>query len=155
MVVTQRLPRPSVCRVAYDRLRSVPLLQDLEQARQAYLRFVLEPADDDDDVDDGNLADSRILGSDRFIEQLPVTTYTPRSRITLEALATNICELHDISVGLICSRSSKRALTAIRLQLLREAIDQRIATLTEVARFLGRDPSTLSKLAERHRSKVQ
>ena len=46
-------------------------------------------------------------------------------------------------------------LTALRLQLLAEAIEQRIATLSEVARFLNRDPSTLCKLAAKHQRKVQ
>ena len=45
---------------------------------------------------------------------------------------------------LLRSRSAARSLTPIRLQLLHEAVDQRVANLTEVARFLGRDSSALS-----------
>jgi hypothetical protein len=101
------------------------------------------------------IIDSRILGTDRFIARLPFTPYKPRSPINLEQLATQIGALHGVTVDLICSRSSKRGPTPVPLQLLREAIEHRIATLTEVARFLGRDPSTLSKLADRYRSKVQ
>ena len=52
---------------------------------------------------------------------------------------------------LLRSRSTARALTPIRLQLLHEAVDQRVANLTEVARFLGRDSSALCRLAARHR----
>lgn len=94
--------------------------------------------------------DPRILGSDDFINKLPLPRYRPRSPLTLEQLATSTAEAHNISVELLRSRSRARTLTPIRIELTRRAIELRIATLSEVARFLLREPSALSQLLARH-----
>jgi hypothetical protein len=44
----------------------------------------------------------------------------------------------------------ERSLSAPRLALVQAALDHRIATLAEVARFLNREPSTLARLLARH-----
>jgi hypothetical protein len=54
-----------------------------------------------------------------------------------------------VSIDSIRSSSCARKLTPIRLNLLQQALDLRIATLSDVARFLHRDPSALSKLLNR------
>jgi hypothetical protein len=46
----------------------------------------------------------------------------------------------------LCSLSRARELTPIRLDFISQAIDLRIATLADLARFLHRDPSALSQL---------
>lgn len=127
----------------------------LEQARSAYARFLSLPANDEELENEAHLEDPRILGGDRFINNIPFVPYKPRSPLTLKQLAEKLCEQYDVRVDVLRSRSSARSLTPIRLQLLQQAIDQRIASLTEVARFLDRDPSTLCKLAGSRVSKVQ
>ena len=128
---------------------------DLAQARIAYQQFMLEPSDDDDLEQQSHPEDPRVLGDDRFFNRLPSCPFRPRSPVTLEQLATAVCAQHTVSVNLIRSRSSSRMLTPIRLQILREAVDQRIASLTEVAHFLNREPSTLCTLALRHQRQVE
>lgn len=129
---------------------------DLARARAAYELFVLTASDDPENLqNESHPQDSRILGSDQFISQIPFLPHKPRSLLTLEQLAVSLCAQHDVSISLIRSRSSARNLTPVRLQILRSAIDQRIASLTEVARFLDRDPSTLCKLVLKHPLKVQ
>jgi hypothetical protein len=49
------------------------------------------------------------------------------------------------------SPSRARDLTSVRVDFITQAINLRIATLTELARFLHRDPSALTKLLARHR----
>ena len=78
-------------------------------------------------------------------------TFVPRSSITLEYLALQICHAHNISLDLIRSPSRQRSLTTLRLTIAQQAIDQRIATSREIATFLNRDPSSLSELLSRHR----
>jgi hypothetical protein len=50
------------------------------------------------------------------------------------------------------SPSRARALSAVRVEFANQAIAQRIATLSEVARFLHRAPSSVTHLLERHRN---
>jgi REP element-mobilizing transposase RayT len=123
---------------------------DLAQARAAYRRFLFQPASDDDDVD-SQCDDPRILGSDEFISRIPMAVYRPRASLSVEQLAERICLRHNVSINLLRSPSRARHLTTVRIELAREAMEQRIATLTDVARFLGRDPSALTQLLARHR----
>jgi hypothetical protein len=69
---------------------------------------------------------------------------------TLQQLAERICLEHRISVDRLRSLSSARGLTQIRVDFITQAIDRCIATLAELARFLNRDPSALTKLLARH-----
>jgi DNA-binding NtrC family response regulator len=106
---------------------------------------------DEKEIDEGSHAqDARVLGTDRFRQNLPFTPYRPRSFLTLPQLAQQLCAEHHLALELVCSRSAKRSLTPVRLAILRQALAHRVGTLTEVARFLNRDPSALSKLLARY-----
>ena len=126
------------------------------RARDAYRRFVLEPVEDD-----GRSAcvapteDSRVLGSEDFVKRIHAPSVKPRSEVTLEELVSQVCKRRGVNPETLCSRSSARDLAEVRVQILDEALVRRVATLTDVARFFGRDPSTLSKLLRKHRSKIQ
>ena len=56
-----------------------------------------------------------------------------------------------IAADSIRSTSRDRRLTAVRIALALEALDGRIASLKEIAEFLGRRPASLSELLTRHR----
>ncbi len=130
---------------------------DSVQAREAYSRFILQP----DDARDGRLEleshpeDPRILGTDQFIARIPAPRYRPRTTLTLEQLAQAVCARYNVGIELVRSRSARRILTPIRLEIAREAMEQRVATMTDVAEFLNRDSSTLCKLFARHQRKFQ
>ncbi len=129
--------------------------KELLEARAAYAGFLNLPATDDRLEEESHPKDRRVLGSDRFINSIPFVPYKPRSPLTLEQLVDRICSQHQVTTLVVRSRSAKRVLTPVRVDILRQAIDLRVATLTEVATFLNRDPSTLCKLAARHSDKVQ
>src|SRR3954468_8463796 len=124
----------------------------IESARAAYLALISHPllASEDRLHDDANPQDARIIGTDRFLTTLKVPTYTPKSRVTLEEFARDLCEKRGASLQLVCSRSRQRNLTAMRIEIARAAIDRRIATLSELAAFFNRDPASLSELLARH-----
>lgn len=124
--------------------------KDLLQARTAYQRFISEPGDDDDLDIECRSKDSRILGTDRFVESLPFIPYTPRSSLTLAQLAELVCQRHGVCCSTLRSRSRARSLSAVRIDFAIQAVDRRIGTLADVARFLGRDPSALTRLLSRH-----
>lgn len=124
---------------------------DLERARTAYGRFIQEPGGDDDvDLDQQvHPADRRILGADDFIARIPLASPKPHSAQTLQQLAESICTDNGISVELVRSPSRIRSLASIRAAICAQAIERHTATLSEVARFLHRDPSALMRLVGR------
>jgi len=126
---------------------------NVAQARHAYSTFLAQPiyASERRLLDDTHPDDARVLGGDRFLAELPPFKFVPRSSMTLEQLALQICHAHNVSVDLARSPSRQRSLTSVRLAIAQQAIDQRIATSREVAAFLNRDPSSLSELLSRYR----
>jgi putative transposase len=129
---------------------------DLRRARAAYEHFIRTSGEVDETVDNESCPqDSLILSTDSLASRIPAAFFRPRNATTLEDLAAAVCGQQHVSVTLVRSRSSAHALTPVRLQIAREAIDQRVATLTQVAHFLDRDPSTLCKLLSKYPRKLQ
>jgi REP element-mobilizing transposase RayT len=122
------------------------------EARQAYARWMAQPsyASEDRLWDDTHPDDARILGGDKFLASLPPPMVMPRSRKTLEQLVQEICAVHAVDPQVIRSSARHRRLTAVRVAIARQAIGDRIASMPEVARFLGRNSSSLSELLTRH-----
>ena len=128
---------------------------DLEEARSLYARFISDP----DGEADVTTAPDTATGE----QQRPVTRNhageilmdpcKPRSRLTLEQLGERICQQHHISLERLRSLSRARDLTSIRVRFITQAVELRIATLSEIARFLHRDPSALTKLLARHKTR--
>lgn len=125
---------------------------DPEQARRAYTRFVSGDAGQANVEIDERLegSDPRILGGSEFVDRLQVAP-RPKPSMTLDELAAKICQTHSVSVDALRSRTA-RHLTSVRLELLESAIESGIARQSEVARYLRRDPSTLSKQRTRRKS---
>lgn len=128
--------------------------ENIPQARIAYERFILAPRDDDDDLEQrSHPDDSRVLGTDKFVSSIPVVPYKSRCALTLEQFAGILCSEHGVSAELLRSPSRARHLASIRVAFSVQAMERRIATLCQIARFLNRDPSSLTKLLARHESK--
>lgn len=121
-------------------------------ARDQYLRFIGEPHDSDSDelAEQPHHDDPRIIGTDRFVQQLPGRIERPRSSMTLAVLAERVCANHRFPVAQLRAPGHCRALTAARVDLARQALAARIATLHDIAEFIARDPSSLYKLLARH-----
>lgn len=127
---------------------------DLTTARLAYQQFIAQGVGDDIESS-AHPDDPRILGADPFVSNLPFTPYKPRSPLTLQQLAEQICQRYAITVDLLRSDSRARSLTPARLTFTQAAIEQRVGTLTDAAKFLHRDPSSLTKLLTRHSTRNQ
>jgi putative transposase len=95
--------------------------------------------------------DSRVLGTDQFLATLRIQPYQPRSQQTLDQLAEILCKKHGITVAWMRSPARDRRLTPVRIELALQALDGRIASLKDIAEFLGRRPASLSELLTRHR----
>jgi putative transposase len=73
----------------------------------------------------------------------------------LEALLTEIAGRYDVSPADIRSANRIRSLSAPRAALAQAALNSGAATLSEIAIFLGRAPSTVSWLVQRHRTPLE
>lgn len=125
---------------------------DPAHARAAYRRFMLEPVGDDEEDLDEKLHpdDLRVLGSDEFVTNIRPVPHFPPSSISLGELAEEVCSEHGTTVALLTSSLRSRSITSIRVEFTRRALNQHVATLCEVARFLHRHPSSLGRLLERY-----
>jgi putative transposase len=129
---------------------------DLSRARIAYARFIGQYTVNHDEQahSDWEFATEPkpLALEEASLPGNPATlSLRQRSALTLEDLAGRICPAHNISLDRLRSPSRARDLTSVRVDFIIQAIDLRIATLAELARFLHRDPSALTKLLARHR----
>jgi putative transposase len=115
-------------------------------ARVRYAHFMRSYADDDLALFAKHESrDTRLLEPDLPKAAVAKPPPAPRDRETLEQLATRHCERAGISPGELVCLSRERRLSRARTAIALEAIATDVATLTEVARFLGRSASTLAQ----------
>jgi putative transposase len=124
----------------------------IQTARRAYRSLISQPAFASEDRlhDDVHPQDARIIGTDSFLATLKVPSYRPKGAESLDQLVQRVCATREVPLELVCSASRQRHLTPIRIEIVRHALDQRIATLKEVAHLFKRDPASLSELLARH-----
>jgi putative transposase len=78
------------------------------------------------------------------------TVVRPAPKLGLEALLTDVAGRYGVSPADVRSPKRNRSLSAPRAALAQAAVNSGTATLTEVAAFLGRAPSTISWLLQRY-----
>jgi putative transposase len=124
---------------------------ELLSARAAYQRFVMAGigVDINRELVLGNERDSRVLGADTFLTGLPVQM-PQRFHTTIEQLVEDICRPDGVEPRMLCSRSRARELSLLRILVVHRAIQLRIATLSELARYFGRSASALCQSLEHH-----
>ncbi len=99
----------------------------------------------------GSPCDSRVLGSAEFLSLLPRSMRVYRSTASLTSIAAAVILALGVERQEVFSRSSTRSAALARAAIAWHAVERRVATITEVARFLGRHPSSLSSGIARHR----
>ena len=127
--------------------------ENVASARAGYRQFIGMQLTDDErsHILKRNSGDSRIIGTDQYIERISDAVAPSFSTITLEQLCHRICAQFGITLDQLQSPRRSRAISYVRAELAHRAIDDRIATLSEIARFLRRSPSSVFRLMERHR----
>ena len=91
-----------------------------------------------------------VLGDDEFFSGLPRRGRTVRSTRSLDDIAEHVARVHDIQRAQLLSRSRRQDLVLARAQLAWYATERRVATLCEVARYLRRSASSLTRAIARH-----
>ncbi len=133
-----------------------PVLETLspsaDAARAAYRRFMAEaPAVTERAELDPVAPSSRKNRSTRdppaVPAPVPCRTRSPR---TLDDIATEVARAHGITMEDLRSARRYRPLVQARVELVRRALREGVANLSQVARYLNRSPSTLSSLLYGH-----
>ena len=93
---------------------------------------------------------SGILGDPDFRASLPRQARSPRSQWSLESIAAHIAQVHDVTLANLRSRSRRQELVVARAVFAWYATERRVASLSEVARYLGRSASSLTRAVARH-----
>lgn len=99
----------------------------------------------------GSKHDARIVASTEFLENLPRHLRVYRSKLTLEQIIQTVTCRLGVDREHVLSNSRQREVTLARALIAWYATERRVATLSEVARHLHRDPSTLSVAVSRYR----
>jgi hypothetical protein len=99
----------------------------------------------------GSKHDARIVAGTEFLENLPRHLRVYRSKLTLEQIIQTVTCRLGVDREHVLSNSRQREVTLARALIAWYATERRVATLSEVARYLRRDPSTLSVAVSRYR----
>jgi len=91
-----------------------------------------------------------VLGGPEFRANLPHRRRDVRSKWTLDKIAAQVAMINDVPIANLQSRSRRRELVVARAQVAWYATERRVATLTEVARYLNHSASSLTRAVTRH-----
>jgi REP element-mobilizing transposase RayT len=98
----------------------------------------------------GTPVDARFVGDGEFIDaQMRPSPAAAQARKTLERLVDEICAQYSVAATDLRSRDCKRQLTAVRVEIARRALESGIASLSDVARTLGRSTAALGQALHR------
>jgi hypothetical protein len=130
----------------------VQLIGSLDQDPATYRRLLAHspPAAVRAMFEGGGESTPGVLGDDEFFASLPRRGRTVRSTRSLDDIAELVVRMHDIQRAQLLSRSRRQDLVLARAQLAWYATERRVATLCEVARYLRRSASSLTRAIARH-----
>ncbi len=98
----------------------------------------------------GHPAEPRVLGDDRFLATLPMPPGLRCSTVTLPEIALAICTELAVSLEELRSVRQHRQLSRARGLIAARALSSRAATVSDIARFLNRERSTVVRAAQRY-----
>jgi hypothetical protein len=179
-MVTDPADHPWSGHRAYLGLAAVPWLttdftlrmlgSNVASARRAYARVIALGGDPEDSLEfnRGVPGDCRVLGPDRFLEELAVRraavrgrsrwserwSTATRERPSLEQLLDAAAAECGVSVAAMTSASRSTALTNARCIVAERAVARGVASLSAVARRLNRSHSSLCEALERKRRRM-
>jgi REP element-mobilizing transposase RayT len=131
-----------------------------DAARAAYLKFMQAEVPQSssqglDDLDRISASDDQLIGDDEWKSETLSKLPPRRQSRSLDELIQQACETHEVTEDQLRSRSRCRLHSAIRAEIAFAAVDEGIATITEVARRFGRAHSGLSRAVNRLRDQRQ
>lgn len=128
------------------------VLDSFDEERVAYRRLMADPppAQMPRLFERGAAGTPGVLADPSFVSRLPRRGRVVRSRLSLDEIAAHVALSHDIPRSYLLSRSRRRGLVLARAQFAWYATERRIASLHEVARYLGHSASSLTRAISRY-----
>ncbi len=123
------------------------------ETRSPYAEFMSQaPAQQEAHLfEHGGANDLRVVGSPEFLAGLPRHARTYRSKTSLDQIINTVTCTLGVEREHVLSSSRQRQFALARALIAWYATERGIATLSDVARRLHRDPSTLSVAVSRYR----
>lgn len=103
----------------------------------------------------GDDSDDRVLGKKDWIETVVPNVGVSRANTNIDDLVDGYCRRHRVTEAALASASRSRKNSEIRARIAIAATEQRLATVTEIAKRFGRAHSGLSRAMNRLRDKEQ
>lgn len=124
---------------------------DVATARIRYCAFVDERIGQDSRlVVQGHAKEPRVMGSDRFLDTLAIPVLRRHPKTTLEALTDQVCTEFNLSLDQLRAPGKRPLVAKARATIARRAIQEQVASASDVARFLGRSLSALTRAMDRY-----
>jgi REP-associated tyrosine transposase len=123
---------------------------DTDRARLLYQAFVGTRVDSDSPLSRVHPRERRVLGDDTFLQKLSIPTRYRFPATSLESIASQVCAEVEIDLHRLRAPTHHPKHSRARALIASRATDARVATLSEVARFLNRDVSSLSRAVNRY-----
>lgn len=122
------------------------------KARLAYQRFISGGLGQScsEELVTGRSDEPRVLGDDQFLNNIKLH-WRPKSRVTMESLVVAVCEEFSIEPSEVLRPCRSRRAALIRSVIAHRAVQLRIGTLSDAARYFNRSVSTLSESLEHYR----
>jgi putative transposase len=98
-------------------------------------------------------SDLRVIGTPEFLQSLPRHSRVYRTKTSLDQIIQTVTSTLGVERDHVLSNSRQREFTLARALIAWYATERGVATLSEVARQLRRDPSTLSMAVSRYRAR--
>jgi REP element-mobilizing transposase RayT len=129
-------------------------------AREAYLQFVRadQPPSSFQGLDQlgrTSPSDDQLIGDDAWKSETLSAQTSFRQVRSLDELIKQVCKNTKVTEDQLQSRSRRRIYSAIRAEIALAAVDEGVATITEVARRFGRAHSGLSRAVNKLRDQRQ
>jgi Bacterial dnaA protein helix-turn-helix len=107
-------------------------------------------ANDNDLGVKGHPKEPRVFGDDRFLETLSLPMRAKPKYQSLEKVAQQVCTQYSITLDDLRSSSRRRSLFTTRAAFTKQARNDGLASLSEIARFLHRSASSVLRVTEYH-----
>lgn len=92
----------------------------------------------------------QVLGSDDFLSLVTKGSWQACAHKSLDDLLCDCCGLFQVTADALTSASRARHLAPARAWIAHSAVTGRVASICEVARFLGRSESAIRQLMQNH-----
>jgi putative transposase len=122
----------------------------------AYREFVAAPADPALVLSDSTWNKTAILGSEEFIARVRAASEPlKKCPVTLEEIVREACARFEVAPEKLLSRVRDSYLSQVRAWVAHQAVKRNATTMAGVARYLGRDESTLREAIKVHAAEVE